>query len=68
MKQNIIFKKNYDPTVGLNREPNMQQARAFPLRQQATGESGLKRPCKLQQVIVYARACAMRCYDRDLSV
>ena len=34
LKQNL--KKNYDPTVGLNREPKMQQARAVPLCQQAT--------------------------------
>ena len=30
------FLKYYDPTVGLNREPRMQQARAITMRQQAT--------------------------------
>jgi len=29
-EQNL--KKNYDPTVGLNRKPKTQHARAFPLR------------------------------------
>jgi len=33
-EQNL--KKKYDPTVGSNRKPKTQQARAFPLHQQAT--------------------------------
>jgi len=39
-----FLKKKYDPTVGSNREPKTQQARAFPLCQQATRWKWSKAP------------------------
>ena len=38
------FFKNYDPTVESNCEPKMQQARDFPLHQQATRWKWSKAP------------------------